>query len=738
MEFAEGDQLKAAEKLESEKLARINFDPTRIVDLDALLCDAYDKQCPKPVHYHNRRDLIRIFNMMAKEIYGNSKFSPVVEEYGSFVMDIFNEKSDLDLSINFNKHSIEISRQKKIETLRRFSKKLRSIQRNGHVTALEVILSAKVPIIKVTDTGTGIECDLSVGNWDGIAKSHIIRAISAIDERFQKLSLLMKSWAKAHNINSSKDATLNSLSIVSFVAFHLQTCDPPILPPFSTLLEEGTDLESVTKIVKTYTNYGNKNKESLAKLFVTLLVKLASVENLWQNGYCSSSYKGSWVLKSWKYSMSIEDFTDPSQNVARAVRAEGFMAIYKCIHNSIDYVSRFLNGEIQGIELMDHLFGKPMVSSPGVKGTSTSTIDERKNNPPILQNPRPTKKKKRSLAKNQVPDFQRTKPRGTDQVHVPCSTLGVQSTSTCNINGNKNNPSTSSINENKNTLPTSNINENKDNPPTSTINGNKNTPPASSINENKNNPPTSTINGNKNTPPASGINENKNTPPTSSINENKNNPPTSNIIGNKNKPPTLRNPSPTKKQRRQLGKNQVRDFHRTEPWSTGQVYVPPSSNMPNGVASFTPPLPYQYQSPFATYSSNFKEHHSYVPRNVPPPPFGLNPVVFQGSYNPSVQSHHVSSQIHGDFFPTHHQNAVASNPYQGPFPHSSLQGRDYAHSRDYASPHVRDYTSLHRRDYASPHIRDYASLHRRDYASLHRRDYASPQGDYPMYNHRSD
>ncbi|CAK8567990.1 unnamed protein product [Lathyrus sativus] len=710
MEFPEGDQLKAAEKLELEKLAKINFDPTRIVDLDALLCDTYDKQCPKPVHYHNRRDLIRIFNMMAKEIYGNSKSSPVVEEYGSFVMDIFNEKSDLDLSINFSKDSIEISRQKKIDTLRRFSKKLRSIQRNGHVTALEVILSANVPIIKVTDCGTGIECDLSVGNWDGIAKSHIIRAISAIDERFQKLSLLMKSWAKAHNINSSKDATLNSLSIVSFVAFHLQTCDPPILPPFSTLLKDGADLESVTKIVKTYTNYGNKNKESLAKLFVTLLVKLASVENLWQNGYCTSPNKGSWVLKSWKYSMSIEDFTDPSQNVARAVRAEGFKAIYECIHNSIDYVSCFLNGEIQGIELMDHLFGKPMVSTPGVEDSSTSNINPRKNNSPILRNSRPTKKKKRSLAKNQVPDFQQTKPRGTDPVHVPCSTLGVQGTSTSNISGNKNTPPTSSITENKIT------------------------PPASSVNENKNTPPASSVNENKNTPPASSINENKNNPSTSNIIGNKNNPPTSNIIGNKNKLPTLQNPSPTKKQKRHLGKNQVRDFHRTEPWSTGHVHVPPSSNMANGVSSSTPQLPYQfqYQLPFATYSSNFKEHHSYVPRNVPPPPppFGLNQVVFQGSYNPPIQSHRVSSQIHGDFFPTLHQNAVASNPYQGSFPHSSLQGRDYAHSRDYASPHIRDY--------ASPHRRDYASLHRRDYASsLHRRDYASSQRDYAMYNHRS-
>lgn len=32
----------------------------------------------------------------------------------------------------------------------------------------------------------------------------------------------MKSWAKANGINSSKDRTLNSLSIISLVAFHLQ------------------------------------------------------------------------------------------------------------------------------------------------------------------------------------------------------------------------------------------------------------------------------------------------------------------------------------------------------------------------------------------------------------------------------------------------------------------------------------------------------------------------------------
>ncbi|KAG5046027.1 hypothetical protein JHK86_015433 [Glycine max] len=303
------DLIKMAKKLESDILAKINFSSAHVIDLDRLLCDTFIRQCPTPLDYDNRRDLVHIFNTMTKEIYGNGDGSPVVEEYGSFVMDMFDGKSDIDLSLNFN-NSIEVSRQKKISALYRFNKKLQSIQSKGHVTGLQLIFSARVPIIKVTDSGTGIECDLSVDNRDGINKSHIIRAISDIDERFRKLCFLMKSWAKVHDINSPKDSTLSSFSIVSFVAFHLQTRNPPILPPFSILLKEGDNPAYVAKVVETYFNYGKQNKESLAMLFITLLVKLASVENLWQKGFCASLYEGSWILKSWKcsYSMSVIKF----------------------------------------------------------------------------------------------------------------------------------------------------------------------------------------------------------------------------------------------------------------------------------------------------------------------------------------------------------------------------------------------------------------------------------------------
>lgn len=61
----------------------------------------------------------------------------------------------------------------------------------GHVTRLQTITTARVPVVKVIDCGTGIECDLSVENRDGIAKSQIVNMISMIDERFRKLSFLV-------------------------------------------------------------------------------------------------------------------------------------------------------------------------------------------------------------------------------------------------------------------------------------------------------------------------------------------------------------------------------------------------------------------------------------------------------------------------------------------------------------------------------------------------------------------
>ncbi|XP_073310330.1 protein HESO1-like isoform X2 [Primulina huaijiensis] len=357
---------KKAEKFEAKQLEVHKVTKERVSALESLLQDVYVIRRPKANDYKVRRELICVFNEIAKEIYGNSKNAPVVVEFGSFVMDLFSATSDLDLSVNFNTNA-HFPREKKIQTLRKFAKKLYSLQSKGHVYGVFPITTAKVPIVKVFDRGTGVECDISVENRDGILKSQIIHIISSIDERFHKLSFLMKNWAKAHNINSSKEKTLNSLSIILLVAFHLQTRNPPVLPPFSAILKDGTDPDSVMKSMANFMNYGKSNKESVAELFFTLLIKLFSVENLWQKGICASTCEGSWISKTWDSKVaciSVEDFTDKSQNVARAVGQTEVKRIYKCIKISVLHVFSFLDGKIGGGELRELLFGRDNTPFP--------------------------------------------------------------------------------------------------------------------------------------------------------------------------------------------------------------------------------------------------------------------------------------------------------------------------------------------------------------------------------------
>ncbi|KAH6772530.1 hypothetical protein C2S52_004671 [Perilla frutescens var. hirtella] len=350
---------KKAGKFELKKLQAIEVTKEKISVLDSMLQDVYANRRPKPIDYEVRTDLIRVFNEIAKEVYGKSKDIPVVVEFGSFVMDLFSTTSDLDLSVNFSTSAIDFPREKKIQTLRKFARKLYAIQSMGHVSGVLPITTAKVPILKCVDRGTGVECDISVENRDGISKSQIIRIISSIDERFKKLSFLMKTWAKAHNINSSKDKTLNSLSIILLVAFHLQTRNPPILPPFSAILKDGNDPATVAKSMPSFVNYGKQNRESLAELFITLLLKLSSVEKLWAKGLCASTCTASWTSKTWDSKVaciSVEDFTDRSQNVARAVGPAEVKQIHKCIDISIRYISALMNGQM-GLKVKDLLFG---------------------------------------------------------------------------------------------------------------------------------------------------------------------------------------------------------------------------------------------------------------------------------------------------------------------------------------------------------------------------------------------
>ncbi|XP_074264540.1 uncharacterized protein LOC141587024 isoform X2 [Silene latifolia] len=310
-------------------------------------------------------------------------------------MDMFSSSSDLDLSVNFSDKIAMANRSMQTETLRKFTKKFYAMRDRGRVTNVRPILKARVPVVKVTACGSGVECDLSVGNLDGIAKSQIVLLISSIDERFQKLSFLMKAWAKAQKINSAVDGSLNSLSLILLAAFHLQTRDTPILPPFSAILKDGSNPDTVKEKIRFFMNYGENNNESLAELFVSLLVKLDSVDALWSEGLCASTFEGSWIDKKWNKKegpgpgcISIEDFTDRSQNTSRALKLFlTHMKIYSRIRFSLNQIRLFTEGKIKSVKLIRLLFGKfpPATSKPSTmptQGKRKRPNEKKKKQPP--------------------------------------------------------------------------------------------------------------------------------------------------------------------------------------------------------------------------------------------------------------------------------------------------------------------------------------------------------------------
>ncbi|CAL5000527.1 unnamed protein product [Urochloa decumbens] len=372
-----------AERIEMESKA-CAIDPALLPTLEGLLQEMYASLQPKPLDYENRQLMIDVFNKIAQQIFGKKEGLPVVEAFGSFTMDLFSPESDLDLSINFNTDTKDLyPRKDKINAIRKLAKVLYSHQRHGHCYGVLPIPTAKVPVLKVTDQGTGVECDISIENKDGMSRSMIIKFISSIDERFRILCYLMKFWAKAHDVNSPKDQTMSSMSIISLVAFHLQTRHPPILPAFSAILKDGSDFASIEKNVSLFKGFGSSNKESVAELFVSMMIKLVSVEDLWEQGLCASNFEGSWISKTWGKgvgNLSVEDFLDQSQNFARCVGMGPMRKICECIRATVSDLNKFFMGKLAAPKLKALLFG-PLNQVKPVTNPSQKTVKRKRVNP---------------------------------------------------------------------------------------------------------------------------------------------------------------------------------------------------------------------------------------------------------------------------------------------------------------------------------------------------------------------
>lgn len=85
-----------------------------------------------------------------------------------------------------------------------------AVERAGIYENIEALRNARVPIVKMIHTETGVACDITINRPLALHNSALLRTYSEMDPRVRPLVLAVKQWAKARNISDAATGTLSS------------------------------------------------------------------------------------------------------------------------------------------------------------------------------------------------------------------------------------------------------------------------------------------------------------------------------------------------------------------------------------------------------------------------------------------------------------------------------------------------------------------------------------------------
>ncbi|CAK9009597.1 Terminal uridylyltransferase 7 (TUTase 7) (Zinc finger CCHC domain-containing protein 6) [Durusdinium trenchii] len=86
----------------------------------------------------------------------------------------------------------------------------------------EVIMTSRVPLIKVNHVQTGVACDIASGNSVALVNTELLRLYATLEPRARALLYAVKFWAKARAICDASQGTLSSYAWTLLVIFFLQ------------------------------------------------------------------------------------------------------------------------------------------------------------------------------------------------------------------------------------------------------------------------------------------------------------------------------------------------------------------------------------------------------------------------------------------------------------------------------------------------------------------------------------
>ncbi|KAF9431190.1 hypothetical protein BGZ76_000514 [Entomortierella beljakovae] len=201
-----------------------SWTPTQayFISMENKINQRYQTLLPSETINQKKSELLNRLQMHFNQEYPTQGLE--LKAFGSFITGIGSSASDLDICVY--KNSTDSSELHMLPTVTEIGHFLTRI----YMRDVQVIAGAKVPIVKFKDSHTGIECDLNVQNPLGIYNSQLIRAYLEIDERLGRFLMILKHFAKSHQINDASNGYLSSYAFTIMAIVFFQQSDPPILP----------------------------------------------------------------------------------------------------------------------------------------------------------------------------------------------------------------------------------------------------------------------------------------------------------------------------------------------------------------------------------------------------------------------------------------------------------------------------------------------------------------------------
>ena len=295
------------------------------------------------------------------KILTNKFKSAKLTSFGSFESGLSLANGDIDLCLEFNG-----------EPPKKVLKKIARMLNEDGMKDVKLISSAKVPIVKFTDTQSLIPVDISVNNNLSIYNTELQKRYCEVDQRVKPFILAVKYWARNRGICDPASGTFSSYAWTLIAINSLQSMEVPILPNLSK--QDGSDM--VTIQGKKYdVSMDNANsvaplkadQRTVAELLIMFFTKLTkhwpwnkSVVSVregklisrnkkgWQHKkpHADEILKGGENIRLGKHSLPVEDPFDQFHDLSIVLDAEGVYEIRDEVLRAFSLINKCSDWEL--------------------------------------------------------------------------------------------------------------------------------------------------------------------------------------------------------------------------------------------------------------------------------------------------------------------------------------------------------------------------------------------------------